>query len=75
MTPDSNYNYVEANRHVEGLSHVADRVVRKKDQQQPKHQQKKKKKHKQHIDQQLEEELQEYENSDYPDDGHIDFHA
>ena len=76
MAPENEkFNIVSPLGHIESLSSVSQRVVRKKEQQK-KHQEKKK--HKQHIDEQLEEEMEELESQqELDDDGksHLDFHA
>ncbi|MCK5175724.1 MAG: hypothetical protein KAR47_20180 [Planctomycetes bacterium] len=75
MTPDGkqNLNAINATHHIEGLSSVADRVVRKKQQQKQKQDQKRKPK--KHIDEQLEEDLAAGEDNNKNSDGHIDFRA
>ncbi len=75
MTPDSNQNFnaINATHHIEGLSSVADRVVRKKEQQKQKQDQKRKPK--KHIDEQIEEDLAIDEDNKKNRDGHIDFRA
>jgi hypothetical protein len=75
MTPEGNQNLnaINATHHIEGLSSVADRVVRKKQQQKQKQDQKRKPK--KHIDEQLEEDLAINEDDDKSRDGHIDFRA
>lgn len=74
MTLDNNQNLspINAHDHVEGLSSVADRVIREKQQKQKQQQKRKPKKH---IDEQLEDDLAIDENNKNNRDGHIDFRA
>ena len=68
---NDNFKVVNPLQHVESLTSVADRVTRKKDQQQK---QDKKRKNKQSIDDQLEEEIGKDEKKNGRN-GHVDFHA
>ena len=76
---EHNFNSVEPLRHVEGLSSVSERVVRKKDQQQQqKHQNKGKRKGRginRPVDynEQQEENVEQHNNGN--DEGHIDICA
>ena len=68
---NDNFKVVSPLQHVESLTSVADRVTRKKDQQQK---QDKKRKNKQNIDDQLEDEIGKDEKKNGRN-GHVDFHA
>ena len=73
MTADGNkFTTVNPLGHIEGLTSVTDRVVRKKHQQQQQHKHKKQKNRQ--IDQHLEEGLA-IEQAENNEQGHIDFHA
>ena len=69
---DQNFVSIPPSDHVEGLTSVSERVVRKKEQEQRRQG---KRKPKQKVSKQLEEESASRDGTDKGDDGHIDFHA
>jgi len=74
MTPDNdrNFNTINTNRHVEGLTSVTERVVKKKEQQQKREQQRKGRKN---IKDQLLEEPQNELTTEESEEDHIDYRA